>query len=228
MYKIVLVRHGESLWNLENRFTGWTDIDLSENGIKEAREAGKLLKEKGYTFDLAYTSLLKRTKDTLFLILDEMNLKDIEIRESYLLNERHYGALQGMNKDEARKIYGEEQVKLWRRSASTRPPLLTYDDPRFPGNDPKYSNINKEDLPLGENLLDTVKRVSKYWEEEIKNEIKNNRKIIVAANGNSSRALIMYLENISEEDIMSLEIKTGAPIVYEFDDDLKPIRRYYL
>ena len=228
MYKIILVRHGESLWNLENRFTGWTDIDLSENGIKEAREAGKLLKEKGYTFDLAYTSLLKRTKDTLFLILDEMNLKDIEIRESYLLNERHYGALQGMNKDEARKIYGEEQVKLWRRSASTRPPLLTYDDPRFPGNDPKYSNINKEDLPLGENLLDTVKRVSKYWEEEIKNEIKNNRKIIVAANGNSSRALIMYLENISEEDIMSLEIKTGAPIVYEFDDDLKPIRRYYL
>lgn len=228
MIKLVLVRHGQSIWNLENKFTGWTDVGLSSNGVNEAIEAGKVLKEKGFTFDLAYTSVLKRAEDTLTYILKEMNEEDIEIRRSWKLNERHYGALQGLNKDETRKKYGDEQVLLWRRSATVRPPELDLTDPRYPGNDPKYSNLTKEELPRTENLVDTIKRVVEYFKEEIEPELKNNKKIIIVAHGNSLRGLIKYLDNISDEDIISLELETGNPICYELEDDLKPIKHYYL
>ncbi|MCI7241244.1 MAG: 2,3-diphosphoglycerate-dependent phosphoglycerate mutase [Bacilli bacterium] len=228
MIKLVLVRHGQSIWNLENKFTGWTDVGLSSNGVNEAIEAGKVLKEKGFTFDLAYTSVLKRAEDTLTYILKEMNEEDIEIRRSWKLNERHYGALQGLNKDETRKKYGDEQVLLWRRSATVRPPELELTDPRYPGNDPKYSNLTKEELPRTENLVDTIKRVVEYFKEEIEPELKNNKKIIIVAHGNSLRGLIKYLDNISDEDIISLELETGNPICYELEDDLKPIKHYYL
>lgn len=228
MIKLVLVRHGQSIWNLENRFTGWTDVELSENGIKEAKEAGIVLKQKGFTFDIAFTSVLKRANDTLNYILEELDLKDIPINYSYKLNERHYGALQGLNKDETRKKYGENQVLLWRRSADVRPPSLTKDDLRYPGNDPKYSNLTKEELPRTENLVDTIKRVVEYFKEEIEPELKNNKKIIIVAHGNSLRGLIKYLDNISDEDIISLELETGNPICYELEDDLKPIKHYYL
>lgn len=228
MIKLVLVRHGQSVWNKENRFTGWTDVDLSSKGIEEAINAGKILKEKNFTFDLAYTSVLKRAENTLDYILKEMNLENIEIRKSYKLNERHYGALQGLNKDETRKKYGDEQVLLWRRSVDVRPPLLTLDDPRYPGNDYKYSNLSKEELPRSENLLDTIKRVIEYYNSEIVKELKDNKKIIIVAHGNSLRGLIKYLDNISDDDIMSLELETGSPICYELDDNLKPIRHYYL
>ena len=226
--KLVLLRHGESIWNKENKFTGWTDVGLSSNGVNEAIEAGKVLKEKGFTFDLAYTSVLKRAEDTLTYILKEMNEEDIEIRRSWKLNERHYGALQGLNKDETRKKYGDEQVLLWRRSATVRPPELELTDPRYPGNDPKYSNLTKEELPRTENLVDTIKRVVEYFKEEIEPELKNNKKIIIVAHGNSLRGLIKYLDNISDEDIISLELETGNPICYELEDDLKPIKHYYL
>lgn len=228
MIKLVLVRHGQSIWNLENKFTGWTDVGLSSNGVNEAIEAGKVLKEKGFTFDLAYTSVLKRAEDTLTYILKEMNEEDIEIRRSWKLNERHYGALQGLNKDETRKKYGDEQVLLWRRSATVRPPELELTDPRYPGNDPKYSNLTKEELPRTENLVDTIKRVVEYFKEEIEPELKNNKKIIIVAHGNSLRGLIKYLDNISDEDIISLELETGNPICYELENDLKPIKHYYL
>lgn len=228
MIKLVLVRHGQSIWNLENKFTGWTDVGLSSNGVNEAIEAGKVLKEKGFTFDLAYTSVLKRAEDTLTYILKEMNEEDIEIRRSWKLNERHYGALQGLNKDETRKKYGDEQVLLWRRSATVRPPKLELTDSRYPGNDPKYSNLTKEELPRTENLVDTIKRVVEYFKEEIEPELKNNKKIIIVAHGNSLRGLIKYLDNISDEDIISLELETGNPICYELEDDLKPIKHYYL
>lgn len=228
MINLVLVRHGQSIWNLENKFTGWTDVGLSSNGVNEAIEAGKVLKEKGFTFDLAYTSVLKRAEDTLTYILKEMNEEDIEIRRSWKLNERHYGALQGLNKDETRKKYGDEQVLLWRRSATVRPPELELTDPRYPGNDPKYSNLTKEELPRTENLVDTIKRVVEYFKEEIEPELKNNKKIIIVAHGNSLRGLIKYLDNISDEDITSLELETGNPICYELENDLKPIKHYYL
>ena len=228
MINLVLVRHGQSIWNLENKFTGWTDVGLSSNGVNEAIEAGKVLKEKGFTFDLAYTSVLKRAEDTLTYILKEMNEEDIEIRRSWKLNERHYGALQGLNKDETRKKYGDEQVLLWRRSATVRPPELELTDSRYPGNDPKYSNLTKEELPRTENLVDTIKRVVEYFKEEIEPELKNNKKIIIVAHGNSLRGLIKYLDNISDEDIISLELETGNPICYELEDDLKPIKHYYL
>ena len=228
MIKLVIVRHGQSIWNLENKFTGWTDVGLSSNGVNEAIEAGKVLKEKGFTFDLAYTSVLKRAEDTLTYILKEMNEEDIEIRRSWKLNERHYGALQGLNKDETRKKYGDEQVLLWRRSATVRPPELELTDQRYPGNDPKYSNLTKEELPRTENLVDTIKRVVEYFKEEIEPELKNNKKIIIVAHGNSLRGLIKYLDNISDEDIISLELETGNPICYELEDDLKPIKHYYL
>ena len=227
MIKLVLVRHGESIWNLENKFTGWTDVELSEKGIQEAIAAGKVLKEKGYTFDIAYTSVLKRANDTLNYILKEMNL-DIPIYYSYKLNERHYGALQGLNKDETRKKYGEEQVRLWRRSADTRPPALTISDPRYPGNDPKYKTLSQDELPLTENLIDTIKRVIEYWNSDIKNNLLNGKRIIIVAHGNSLRGLIKYLDNLSDEEIMNLEIETGNPICYELDDNLKPIKHYYL
>ena len=228
MIKLILVRHGQSVWNLENRFTGWTDVDLSEQGIREAKEAGKKLKELGYTFDVAYTSYLKRANDTLDYILEELNEKNIPIKYSWRLNERHYGALQGLNKDDTRKKYGEEQVRLWRRSADVRPPALEVTDERYPGNDPKYKNLPKEDIPTTENLLDTVKRVIKYWDTDIKKDLLKNKKVIIVAHGNSLRGLIKYLDKLSDEEIMKLEIETGNPICYELDENLKPIRHYYL
>jgi 2,3-bisphosphoglycerate-dependent phosphoglycerate mutase len=228
MIKLVLVRHGQSEWNLENKFTGWTDVDLSENGINEAIEAGKVLKEKGFTFDVAYTSVLKRANDTLDYILKELNESDIPIKYSWRLNERHYGALQGLNKDETKKKYGEEQVHLWRRSASVRPPELEETDPRYPGNDPKYKDLDKKDLPRTENLLDTVKRVIKYWNSDIKKDLLDNKKIIIVAHGNSLRGLIKYLDNLSDDEVVNLEISTGKPICYELNDDLTPIKHYYV
>ena len=228
MIKLVLVRHGESIWNKENKFTGWTDVELSEKGIVEAIEAGKVLKEKGFTFDIAYTSWLKRAEDTLSYILKELDEENIEIKRSWRLNERHYGALQGLNKDETREKYGDEQVKLWRRSSDVRPPELSLDDPRYPGNDPKYQSLTIDELPKTENLIDTIKRVLVYWNSDIVKDIEDNKKVIIVAHGNSLRALIKYLDNISDEDIVSLEIETGNPICYELDDDLKPIKHYYL
>lgn len=228
MIKLVLVRHGESIWNKENRFTGWTDVELSEKGIIEAVDAGRVLKEKGYTFDVAYTSILKRSIDTLDYILKELNDDNILVKRSWRLNERHYGALQGLNKDETRLKYGDEQVKLWRRSTDIRPPELDITDARYPGNDPKYKDLDECDIPKTENLIDTIKRVLVYWNSDIINDLKNNKKVIIVAHGNSLRALIKYLDNISDEDIINLEIETGNPICYELDDDLKPIKHYYL
>ena len=228
MIKLVLVRHGQSMWNLENKFTGWTDVELSKQGIAEAKEAGRVLKRLGFRFDLAYTSVLKRAEDTLDYILKEMEQEDIEIKRSWKLNERHYGALQGLNKDETKKKYGEEQVLLWRRSTDTRPPELEETDARYPGNDPKYKELSKDELPKTENLVDTIKRVVEYWNSDIKQEIKKGKRVIIAAHGNSLRALIKYLDNISDEDIIKLELQTGNPICYELDDNLKPIRHYYV
>ena len=228
MIKLVLVRHGQSMWNLENRFTGWTDVELSEKGIEEAKEAGKVLKDQGFKFDLAFTSVLKRAEHTLDLILNEMDEKNIEIRRSWKLNERHYGALQGLNKDETKVKYGEKQVLLWRRSTDVRPPELDITDDRYPGNDPKYKDLKEEELPKTENLMDTIKRVLEFWNSDIKPELLKGKKIIIAAHGNSLRGLIKYLDNISDEDIINLELQTGNPICYELDDDLKPIRHYYL
>ena len=228
MIKLVLVRHGQSEWNLENKFTGWTDVSLSPKGVEEAKEAGRVLKEKGFHFDLGFTSELKRAKDTLDYILKEMGEENIEIRRSWKLNERHYGALQGLNKDETKKKYGEEQVLLWRRSTDVRPPVLDVTDPRYPGNDTKYKDLKEDELPRTENLLDTIKRVLEYWNSDIKPELEKGRKIIIAAHGNSLRGLIKYLDNISDEDIIKLELQTGNPICYELDDNLKPIRHYYL
>ena len=214
MIKLVLVRHGQSEWNLENKFTGWTDVELSEQGVREAKEAGKVLKEKGFSFDLAYTSYLKRAQNTLKLILEEMGESDIETRMSWRLNERHYGALQGLNKAETAEKYGAEQVKLWRRSNDVRPPELAEDDPRYPGNDPKYSELSKDELPKTENLIDTIDRVLVYWNEEIKPAIESGKNVIIAAHGNSLRALIKYLDNISDDEIVGVEVQTGNPICY--------------
>ena len=228
MIKLVIVRHGQSIWNLENKFTGWTDIDLSENGIKEAKEAGKILKSKNYKFDIAYTSILKRAQDTLKYILEELDETNIEIKKSYKLNERHYGALQGLNKDETRKKYGDEQVKLWRRSMFIKPPALSLDDERYPGNDIKYKDLNKEELPTTENLQDTINRVIDYWNSDIKKDLLNNKNVIIVAHGNSLRGLIKYLDNVSNEEIMNIELPTGRPICYELDENLIPIRHYYV
>lgn len=228
MIKLVLVRHGQSIWNLENKFTGWTDVELSSKGIYEAITAGKLLKEKGFTFDIAYTSYLKRANDTLDYILKELGQSNIPIYYSWRLNERHYGALQGLNKDETKEKYGEEQVHLWRRSADVRPPMLDKKDARYPGNDPKYKDLSDDDLPQTENLIDTVNRVIEYWNSDIKKELLNNKKIIIVAHGNSLRGLMKYLDNLSNEEVMNLEIATGKPICYELDDELKPIRHYYI
>lgn len=226
--KLVLVRHGQSVWNLENRFTGWTDVELSNNGIKEAKEAGKLLKENEFTFDVAYTSVLKRANETLNIILKELGEENIPIHYSWKLNERHYGALQGLNKDDTRKKYGDEQVKIWRRSVSVRPPLLNEEDDRYPGMDDKYKDLKKSELPLGECLMDTLKRVIDYYETEIKKSLLSGQNVIIAAHGNSLRALIKYLEDISNDDIMNVEIPTGKPYVYELDDNLNIINKYYL
>lgn len=227
MQKLILVRHGESVWNLENKFTGWTDIPLSNNGVQEAIKAGKILKKLDFTFDIAYTSYLKRAQDTLTIILNELNL-NIPIIYSYKLNERHYGALQGLNKEETRKKYGDEQVRLWRRSADVRPPALTEDDQRYPGNDPLYKRISKKELPLTENLLDTEKRVVDYYENVIMPVLKSGKKVIIVAHGNSLRGLMKYLDKLSNTEIMDLEIPTGLPICYELDDNLKPIKHYSL
>ena len=228
MIKLTLVRHGESIWNKENRFTGWTDVDLSKQGINEAINAGKVLKENNFTFDIAYTSLLIRAQNTLKYILMELNEENIPIYETYKLNERHYGALQGLNKDETRKKYGEEQVRLWRRSVDALPPALTMDDLRYPGNDAKYKDIKLKYLPLTENLNDTIKRTVEYYNEEIKNKLLKGKKVIIVAHGNSLRALVKYLDNVSDEEIMNIESPTGIPLIYEFDDNLNVIRHYYL
>ena len=204
MIKLVLVRHGQSMWNLENRFTGWTDVELSEQGIKEAKEAGKVLKEKGFEFDVAYTSVLKRANDTLNYILDELGEKDIPIKRSWRLNERHYGALQGLNKDETREKYGAEQVLLWRRSTDVKPPELSIEDERYPGNDPKYNELKQDELPRTENLIDTINRVMVYWNSDIKKDLSDGKRVIIAAHGNSLRGLIKYLDNMTDEEIIKL------------------------
>ena len=228
MIKLVLVRHGQSMWNLENRFTGWTDVELSEQGIREAKEAGKVLKEKGFEFDVAYTSVLKRANDTLNYILEELGEKNIPIKKSWRLNERHYGALQGLNKDETKEKYGDEQVLLWRRSTDVKPPELDLEDERYPGKDPKYSELKQEELPRTENLIDTINRVMVYWNSDIKKDLEAGKKVIIVAHGNSLRGLIKYLDNMTDEEIIKLELQTGNPICYELDDNLKPIKHYYL
>lgn len=228
MIKLVLIRHGQSIWNLENKFTGWTDVELSEQGIQEAKEAGKVLKEKGFEFDIAYTSVLKRANDTLDYILEELGEKDIPIKKSWRLNERHYGALQGLNKDETRQKYGAEQVLLWRRSSDVKPPELSEDDERYPGNDPKYKHLTRDELPKTENLIDTINRVMIYWNSDIKKDLEEGKRVIIAAHGNSLRGLIKYLDNMSDEEIIKLELETGNPICYELNDNLKPIKHYYL
>lgn len=228
MVKLVLVRHGESIWNKENRFTGWTDIDLSEKGIEEARNAGKTLKNLGYTFDVAYTSVLKRAIRTLWLILDEMDLMWVQIYNTWRLNERHYGALQGLNKAEMAARYGEEQVFIWRRSYDIQPPPLDPDDERYPGRDPRYKNLSPAEIPLTESLKDTVARFMPFWHETLAPALKSGQKILISAHGNSLRALVKYVDNIPDSEIVNVNIPTGIPLVYEMDDDLKPIRHYYL
>lgn len=228
MYKVVLVRHGESTWNKENRFTGWTDVDLSEKGVAEAHQGGQLLREGGYTFDVAYTSVLKRAIRTLWIILDEMDLMWIPVYRSWRLNERHYGALQGLNKAEMAVQFGEAQVHVWRRSYDVRPPALTPDDPRFPGHDPRYRELTPEQLPFTECLKDTVERFLPYWHETIAPMIRSGKRVLIVAHGNSLRALVKYLDNIPDEEIVGLNIPTGIPLVYELDADLKPLTHYYL
>jgi len=228
MHKVVLLRHGQSTWNKENKFTGWTDVDLSEKGIKEATEAGKLLKLEGYTFDLAYTSVLKRAIRTLWITLDEMDSMWIPVIRHWRLNERHYGALQGLNKAETAEKYGDEQVQIWRRSYSTQPPALETNDERYAGNDLRYADLTDDELPLTECLEDTVARFVPYWEGIIAPSIKEGRKVIIAAHGNSLRALVKYLDDIPEEEIVGLNIPTGVPLVYELDENLNSLKSYYL
>lgn len=228
MIKLVLLRHGESTWNKENRFTGWTDIDLSEKGIREARDAGKLLKDEGFSFDVAYTSVLKRAIRTLWIALDEMDLMWIPVYRSWRLNERHYGALQGYNKAEMTEKEGVEKVHLWRRSYDVRPPALELTDERYPGKDPRYADLSKKELPVTECLKDTVERFLPYWHEIIAPAIKSGKKVLISAHGNSLRALVKYLDNIPDSEISDLNIPTGIPFVYELDDNLKPLKSYYL
>jgi 2,3-bisphosphoglycerate-dependent phosphoglycerate mutase len=228
MYKLVLVRHGESDWNRENRFTGWTDVDLSEQGLREARTAGQVLKAEGFSFDLAFTSVLKRAIRTLWIILDELDRMWIPVEHSWRLNERHYGALQGLNKAETAAQFGDEQVRIWRRSYDTPPPPLALEDERHPGRDPRYQSLSAAELPLTECLKDTVARMLPYWHEQIAPAVRSGRQVIVAAHGNSLRALVKYLDQISDEEIIGLNIPTGIPLVYELDANLTPIRHYYL
>jgi len=228
MHTLVLLRHGESIWNRENRFTGWTDVDLSERGRDEAREAGRLLKAEGLIFDLAFTSVLKRAIRTLWIALDEMDLMWIPVRNSWRLNERHYGALQGLNKAETAARFGEQQVKIWRRSYDIPPPALDPSDPRGAGNDPRYAGLSDDELPLTECLEDTVARFLPLWNAKIAPEVAAGRRVIIAAHGNSLRALVKYLDQVSDQDIVELNIPTGIPLVYELDAGLKPLRRRYL
>jgi 2,3-bisphosphoglycerate-dependent phosphoglycerate mutase len=228
MIKLVLLRHGESIWNKENRFTGWTDIDLSDKGIEEAKKAGQILKKEGYFFDVAFTSVLKRGIRTLWIVLDEMDLMWIPVYRSWRLNERHYGDLQGLYKSELAKKLGEEQVLIWRRSYDIPPPPLKTSDPRYPGNDPRYKDLNPKEIPFTECLKDTVERFLPYWHNTIAPMIKEDKRILISAHGNSLRALVKYLDNLSEEDVINLDIPTGIPLIYELDDNLKPITHYYL
>jgi 2,3-bisphosphoglycerate-dependent phosphoglycerate mutase len=228
MYKVVLVRHGESVWNKENRFTGWTDVDLSDRGTQEAHDAGRTLKQEGYVFDIAFTSVLKRAIRTLWIVLDEMDLMWIPVERSWRLNERHYGDLQGLNKSEMAAKFGEEQVLVWRRSYDVPPPALKPTDPRSPTSDPRYRELNPQDIPLTECLKDTVARFLPLWHNTVVPTIKSGKKVIIAAHGNSLRALVKYLDNVSDEEIVKLNIPTGIPLVYELSEDLKPIRHYYL
>lgn len=228
MYKIVFMRHGESTWNLDNRFTGWTDVDLTEKGIAEARQAGKILKEAGFTFDLCYTSVLKRAIRTLWLTLDEMDLMWLPVIHDWRLNERHYGALQGLNKAETAAKYGDDQVLVWRRSYDVPPMPLDANDPRTSYNDPRYAGLKREQIPLTECLKDTVARVMPAWDESIAPAIRAGKQILISAHGNSLRALIKSLDNISDKDIVGLNIPNGQPLVYELDANLKPIKSYYL
>ncbi|WP_394756454.1 2,3-diphosphoglycerate-dependent phosphoglycerate mutase [Rhodoferax sp.] len=228
MYKLVLIRHGESTWNLDNRFTGWTDVDLTPTGIEQAKNAGRLLKAEGYEFDIAYTSVLKRATRTLWLVLDEMDRTWLPVVNSWRLNERHYGALQGLNKAETAKKYGDAQVLAWRRSYDTPPPALDPTDPRSERADARYARLASQQVPLTECLKDTVARVMPFWHEALAPAIKAGKRVVVAAHGNSIRALVKYLDNISDDDIVGLNIPNGIPLVYELDENLKPIRHYYL
>jgi len=225
---VILLRHGESVWNKENRFTGWTDVDLSETGIDEARTAGALMRDAGFVFDLAHTSVLRRAIKTLWLALEGMDLMWIPVLHSWRLNERHYGALQGLNKAETAAKFGDEQVLAWRRSYDVPPPALSRDDARYPGSDPRYRGLTPSQMPLGECLKDTVARVLPHWNQAIAPDIRAGKRVLIAAHGNSIRALVKYLDKVSDEDIVGLNIPTGVPLVYELDDTLKPIRHYYL
>jgi 2,3-bisphosphoglycerate-dependent phosphoglycerate mutase len=228
VYTLVLLRHGQSTWNLENRFTGWTDVGLTDLGRIEARSAGQILKEEGYTFDIAYTSVLKRAIHTLWIVLEQMDLEWIPVTRAWQLNERHYGALQGLNKAEMATKFGEAQVKLWRRSYDVPPPQLDLDDPRYPGFDRRYAQLTSEQLPRSESLKDTVTRMLPYWHSDIADTVRSGQRVLIAAHGNSLRALVKYLDNISDEEIPELNIPTGIPLVYELDQDLKPVKSYYL
>ncbi len=227
-YTIVLLRHGQSTWNLENRFTGWTDVDLTDQGIGEAHTAGQLLRDNKYIFDLAYTSVLKRAIETLWIVLQEMDLEWIPVVNVWQLNERHYGALQGLNKAETAKEYGEAQVKIWRRSYDVPPPALEWDDQRHPYHDPRYAGLSKNQLPATESLKITLERVLPYWHSTITPEIKSGKRLLISAHGNSLRALVKYLDNVSDEEITELNIPTGIPLIYELKADLTPVTHYYL
>jgi 2,3-bisphosphoglycerate-dependent phosphoglycerate mutase len=227
-YKMVLVRHGQSIWNLENRFTGWTDVGLTELGAREALDGALAMKKENYTFDIAYTSVLKRAVKTLWIILEEMDLEWIPVYRAWQLNERHYGALQGLNKAEMAEKYGEAQVKIWRRSYDTPPPALELDDERHPRHDRRYASLKAEEHPQCESLKDTVARMLPYWHETIAPTVKSGQRVLIVAHGNSLRALVKHLDNISDKDITELNIPTGIPLVYELDKDLKPIKSYYL
>jgi len=228
MFKMVLLRHGESVWNKENRFTGWTDVDLSEKGLDEAHAAGRLLKADGQVFDVAYTSVLKRAIRTLWIVLDEMDLMWLPVHLSWRLNERHYGALQGLNKADTAERFGEAEVMQWRRSYAVSPPALTEDDPRYPGRELRYAGLARHEIPLAESLKDTVARFLPYWHETIGPEIRRGRRVLIVAHGNSLRALVKYLDELSDDEVVSLNIPTGIPLVYELDDRLVPLRHYYL
>ena len=228
MHKIVLLRHGESVWNKENRFTGWTDVDLSEKGLEEARDAGLLLKKEGFTFDLAHGSVLKRAIRTMWIVLNELDLQWIPQQLSWRLNERHYGSLQGLNKAEMAERFGPEQILVWRRSYDTPPPALERSDERYPGKDRRYASMDPKDIPLTECLKDTVARFLPHWNEVIAPQVRSGKRVLVAAHGNTIRALVKYLDNVSEKDIVELNIPTGIPLVYELDDAMKPLRHYYL
>jgi 2,3-bisphosphoglycerate-dependent phosphoglycerate mutase len=228
MKKVILLRHGESVWNKENRFTGWTDVDLTEKGVEEAKKAGELMRDAGFVFDLAHTSVLKRAIKTLWLALEQLDLMWIPVLHSWRLNERHYGALQGLNKAETAAKFGEQQVLAWRRSYDVPPPALTPDDARCPGGDPRYRGLASSQVPLTECLKDTVARVLPYWNQAIAPDIRAGKRVLIAAHGNSLRALVKYLDKVSDQDIVGLNIPTGVPLVYELDDVLKPIRHYYL